>query len=98
MGRTNPMLLTLKYGKTTTLDQRPGTSFCPVRALDWRGRRSSQSYCIPDDNTGLGFIHKSKQNSSGSFSIGKTWNLRDLRGLEVLDVRGTSRCPALSIK
>ncbi|KAF8555612.1 hypothetical protein OG21DRAFT_1483751 [Imleria badia] len=34
------------------------------------------------DNTG--FIHKSKLNPNGSFSVGKTWRLADLRGIDVL--------------
>lgn len=43
-----------------------------------------------DDNTGKGFIHKSRQDSTGTFSIGKTRQLEDLCALEVLDVRHTS--------
>ncbi|CCM03119.1 uncharacterized protein FIBRA_05240 [Fibroporia radiculosa] len=31
-----------------------------------------------------GFIHKSKLNSNGSFSVGKTWKVVELRGIEVL--------------
>ncbi|KAF9652003.1 hypothetical protein BDM02DRAFT_3090034 [Thelephora ganbajun] len=30
-----------------------------------------------------GFIHKSKSNTNGTFSIGKTWNLSELRGIEL---------------
>ncbi|KAI0715395.1 exocyst complex component Sec3-domain-containing protein [Earliella scabrosa] len=36
-------------------------------------------------NAGAGFIHKSKLNSNGSFSVGKTWKLTELRGIEVLN-------------
>ncbi|KAG8792705.1 hypothetical protein FRC12_005162 [Ceratobasidium sp. 428] len=32
---------------------------------------------------GQGFLHKSKHNSNGTFSVGKTWKLEDLRGVEV---------------
>ncbi|KAF9029225.1 hypothetical protein BDZ89DRAFT_1133128 [Hymenopellis radicata] len=32
---------------------------------------------------GNGFIHKSKLNSNGSFSVGKTWRLPELRGISV---------------
>ncbi|KAF9244541.1 exocyst complex component Sec3-domain-containing protein [Melanogaster broomeanus] len=35
------------------------------------------------DNTG--FIHKSKLNTNGSFSVGKTWKLAELRGIEVVN-------------
>ncbi|KAF8140415.1 exocyst complex component Sec3-domain-containing protein [Boletus edulis] len=34
------------------------------------------------DNTG--FIHKSKLNTNGSFSVGKTWKLTELRGIQVV--------------
>ena len=34
-------------------------------------------------DAGTGFIHKSKWNANGTFSIGKTWNLSELRGIEV---------------
>ncbi|KAI6153692.1 exocyst complex component Sec3-domain-containing protein [Pisolithus tinctorius] len=32
-----------------------------------------------------GFIHKSKLNTNGSFSVGKTWKLAELRGIEVFN-------------
>ncbi|KAG8715818.1 hypothetical protein FRC08_010143 [Ceratobasidium sp. 394] len=32
---------------------------------------------------GQGYIHKSKHNTNGTFSVGKTWKLEDLRGVEV---------------
>ncbi|OAX44413.1 hypothetical protein K503DRAFT_706401 [Rhizopogon vinicolor AM-OR11-026] len=34
---------------------------------------------------GSGFIHKSKLNTNGSFSVGKTWKLSELRGIEVVN-------------
>ncbi|KAL4069753.1 exocyst complex component Sec3-domain-containing protein [Scleroderma yunnanense] len=34
---------------------------------------------------GTGFIHKSKLNTNGSFSVGKTWRLAELRGIEVIN-------------
>ncbi|KAL4241693.1 SEC3 family protein [Abortiporus biennis] len=33
---------------------------------------------------GTGFIHKSKLNANGSFSVGKSWKLQDLKGVELL--------------
>ncbi|KAI0756800.1 exocyst complex component Sec3-domain-containing protein [Daedaleopsis nitida] len=36
-------------------------------------------------NNGSGFIHKSKLNSNGSFSVGKSWRVAELRGIEVLN-------------
>jgi Exocyst complex component SEC3 N-terminal PIP2 binding PH len=35
---------------------------------------------------GDGFIHKSKENSNGTFSVGKTWKLSELRAVEVVSV------------
>ncbi|KAH0838173.1 exocyst complex component SEC3 N-terminal PIP2 binding PH-domain-containing protein [Lanmaoa asiatica] len=32
-----------------------------------------------------GFIHKSKLNTNGSFSVGKTWKLAELRGIQVVN-------------
>jgi len=37
-------------------------------------------------NNGSGFIHKSKLNSNSTFSVGKTWKLSELRGLQVITV------------
>jgi exocyst complex component 1 len=34
-----------------------------------------------------GFIKKSKLNTNGTFSVGKTWRLAELRGIQVTDVR-----------
>jgi hypothetical protein len=33
-----------------------------------------------------GFLHKSKLNTNGTYSVGKTWRLAELRGLQVLSV------------
>lgn len=41
-------------------------------------------------SNGMGYIHKSKQNTNGTFSIGKTWNVVELRALELLGVRDLS--------
>ncbi|KAF7967554.1 hypothetical protein HWV62_33929 [Athelia sp. TMB] len=35
-------------------------------------------------NSGVGVIHKSKLNTNGSFSVGKTWPLPELRAIEVV--------------
>ncbi|KAH7930560.1 hypothetical protein BV22DRAFT_1101736 [Leucogyrophana mollusca] len=34
---------------------------------------------------GSGLVHKSKLNTNGSFSVGKTWKLSELRGIEVVN-------------
>lgn len=36
--------------------------------------------------TGDGFIHKSKMNTNNTFSVGKSWKLSELKGVEVVDV------------
>jgi exocyst complex component 1 len=43
----------------------------------------------PGNAEGEGLIHKSKMNSNGTFSVGKTWMLNELRGVEVTDVSCT---------
>lgn len=51
---------------------------------------SSLSFCCAkskaENTAGEGFIHKSKMNTNNTFSIGKTWKLTELRGLEVINV------------
>ncbi|KAG8975726.1 hypothetical protein FRC05_005244 [Tulasnella sp. 425] len=50
-----------------------------------QGGAKSRFVILSYNRNGQGYIHKSKQNPSGSFSIGKTWRLDDLQGLEVVD-------------
>ncbi|KAG2159680.1 exocyst complex component Sec3-domain-containing protein [Suillus bovinus] len=38
---------------------------------------------LSQGSDGSGFLHKSKLNTNGSFSVGKTWKLSELRGIEV---------------
>ncbi|KAH7106760.1 exocyst complex component Sec3-domain-containing protein [Auriculariales sp. MPI-PUGE-AT-0066] len=38
---------------------------------------------IASDSRGSALIHKSKENSNGTFSVGKTWKIEELRGFEV---------------
>lgn len=40
---------------------------------------------LSQGSDGTGFLHKSKLNTNGSFSVGKTWKLSELRGIEVLN-------------
>ncbi|KAF9814500.1 hypothetical protein IEO21_05051 [Rhodonia placenta] len=49
------------------------------------GGRKPRYILLSQSNNRLGFIHKSKLNSNGSFSVGKTWKVLELRGLEVLN-------------
>lgn len=42
-------------------------------------------------SNGTGFIHKSKLNTNGSFSVGKTWKLIELRAVQVVNVRISSK-------
>lgn len=43
------------------------------------------NYALEASN-GSGFIHKSKLNTNGTFSVGKTWKLRELRGVQIVNV------------
>ncbi|KAI1789802.1 exocyst complex component Sec3-domain-containing protein [Ganoderma leucocontextum] len=49
------------------------------------GGKKPRYIILSKSNSGGGFIHKSKLNSNGSFSVGKTWKLLELRGVEVLN-------------
>lgn len=43
-------------------------------------------------------LHKAKQNANGSFSIGKTWGLEELRVVEVSKVRGAPRAGCVRVR
>ncbi|KAF9447806.1 hypothetical protein P691DRAFT_670723 [Macrolepiota fuliginosa MF-IS2] len=46
--------------------------------------RKARYILLSQASNGSGFIHKSKLNNNGSFSVGKTWRLVELRGLQVI--------------
>ncbi|KXN85680.1 Exocyst complex component 1 [Leucoagaricus sp. SymC.cos] len=46
--------------------------------------RKARYILLSQASNGTGFIHKSKLNNNGSFSVGKTWRLAELRGLQVV--------------
>ncbi|KAE9408272.1 hypothetical protein BT96DRAFT_914199 [Gymnopus androsaceus JB14] len=48
------------------------------------GGRKPRYILLSQANNGSGFIHKSKLNTNGTFSVGKTWRLAELRGLSVI--------------
>lgn len=48
---------------------------------------SSNIHISVEANNGSGFIHKSKLNTNGTFSVGKTWRLPELRAIQVVNVR-----------
>ncbi|KAJ6519655.1 exocyst complex component sec3 subunit [Mycena sanguinolenta] len=47
------------------------------------GGRKPRYILLSQAANGNGFIHKSKLNTNGSFSVGKTWRLSELRALQV---------------
>ncbi|KAH8099365.1 exocyst complex component Sec3-domain-containing protein [Cristinia sonorae] len=49
------------------------------------GGRKPRYIIISQAGNRAGFIHKSKLNANGSFSVGKTWRLVELRGVEVVN-------------
>ncbi|OJT02748.1 Exocyst complex component 1 [Trametes pubescens] len=49
------------------------------------GGKKPRYIILSQSTSGQGFIHKAKLNNNGSFSVGKTWKLSELRGLEVLN-------------
>jgi len=46
-----------------------------------------------ESSNGSAFIHKSKLNSNGTFSVGKTWRLPEVRAIQVAIVRHTLVVP-----
>lgn len=47
------------------------------------------------NNQAIGHVYKAKRNTNGSFSIGKTWAVNDMRGMEVV---GVSTQPKVSTR
>ncbi|EMD41929.1 hypothetical protein CERSUDRAFT_79548 [Gelatoporia subvermispora B] len=54
-------------------------------SADEGGRKPRYIILSQTTSRGGGFIHKAKSNSNGTFSVGKTWKLTELRGVEVLN-------------
>ncbi|CAL1695070.1 unnamed protein product [Somion occarium] len=54
-------------------------------AVPQEGGRKPRFILLSQASNGSGFIHKSKLNANGSFSVGKTWRLQELRGVEVMN-------------
>ncbi|KAF8913023.1 exocyst complex component Sec3-domain-containing protein [Gymnopilus junonius] len=48
------------------------------------GGRKPRYILLSQANNGSGFIHKSKLNTNGTFSVGKTWRLAELRAVQVI--------------
>ncbi|KZT30718.1 hypothetical protein NEOLEDRAFT_1126325 [Neolentinus lepideus HHB14362 ss-1] len=48
------------------------------------GSKKPRYIILSQTSNGTGFIHKSKLNTNGSFSVGKTWKIPELRAVEVL--------------
>ncbi|KAG5636373.1 hypothetical protein H0H81_008291 [Sphagnurus paluster] len=47
------------------------------------GGRKPRYILLSQASNGSGFIHKSKLNTNGTFSVGKTWRLLELRAIQV---------------
>ncbi|KIY45788.1 hypothetical protein FISHEDRAFT_48677 [Fistulina hepatica ATCC 64428] len=47
--------------------------------------RKPRYILLSEASNGSGFIHKSKMNTNGTFSVGKTWKLADLRAVVVVN-------------
>ncbi|KAJ3989555.1 exocyst complex component Sec3-domain-containing protein [Lentinula detonsa] len=48
------------------------------------GGKKPRYILLSQANNGSGFIHKSKLNTNGTFSVGKTWKLAELRAISVV--------------
>ncbi|KAG5718258.1 Exocyst complex component 1 [Termitomyces sp. T112] len=49
------------------------------------GGRKPRYILLSQASNGSGFLHKSKLNTNGSFSVGKTWRLPELRAIQVVN-------------
>ncbi|EAU92708.2 exocyst protein [Coprinopsis cinerea okayama7 len=49
------------------------------------GGRKPRYILLSQSNSEGGFMHKSKLNANGTFSVGKTWRVRELRALQVVN-------------
>jgi len=47
--------------------------------------RKPRYILLSQANNGSGFIHKSKLNTNGTFSVGKTWRLAELRAIQIVN-------------
>jgi hypothetical protein len=50
------------------------------------GNKKARYLMLSVSKYGKVFLHKAKRNNNGSFSKGKTWNLEDMRQIEVVTV------------
>ncbi|KAJ4485946.1 exocyst complex component Sec3-domain-containing protein [Lentinula aciculospora] len=48
------------------------------------GGRKPRYILLSQASNGTGFLHKSKLNTNGTFSVGKTWRLAELRAISVI--------------
>ncbi|KAJ3511244.1 hypothetical protein NMY22_g15712 [Coprinellus aureogranulatus] len=48
------------------------------------GGRKPRYILLSQTSNGTGYMHKSKLNTNGTFSVGKTWRIPELRGIQVL--------------
>lgn len=57
--------------------------------------RTHKTHSSAEGARGNGFIHKSKLNTNGTYSVGKTWRLSELRGVQIVNVSCTWHAPTL---
>ena len=79
------MFLTLKSGRKLKGERSHDTFFwlvgCNIFFIISKAMNS-----VAEAISGSGLIHKSKLNTNGTFSVGKTWRLAELRALSVISV------------
>ena len=59
------------------------------------GNKKARYLMLSVSKYGKVFLHKAKRNNNGSFSKGKTWNLEDMRQIEVVTVSAAGVCSKL---
>ena len=56
------------------------------------GFDSTSAHQLSTDAASGPLVHKSRLNTNGTFSVGKTWGIKELHGIEAINVRALHEC------
>jgi len=83
----NHMSLMSKFGRMQGLEEESRVTYSYLVCFrPYLSQHAIVKNSVEASN-GTGFIHKSKLNTNGTFSVGKTWRLPELRAVQVVNVR-----------
>jgi hypothetical protein len=86
------MLLTSKSGKTLATAQGKSRDIYSSLVCSCKRRQAAGDNILAESANGYGYMHKSKLNSNGTFSVGKSWRLDELRSVQVTNVSSLLSC------